>query len=276
MCMRTAGKAGFLPVLVLATLFMLSACNRGEAVPAAAVDCTAIQGAPEAPLLLFGEMHGSKEAPELIRGVACDVSASEAMAVGLEVPSGDQPLFDAYMASHGTADDVRRLIASEFWQKSRDGRSSAAMLELIEGLRALKQAGRPVSLFAFDEQTSIDMDRNAAIADGVRRFHAANPKTRIIALMGNAHAVQSSGQIGERTWVSSGSLLADLHPVSVLVSHPAGTIWACMAGGCGIKTIPAKGEETAPGFHEGSATGGYSRTYRLASLTASLPAAERE
>lgn len=56
------------------------------------------------------------------------------------------------MASTGAAGDVQALLASEFWQRGGDGRSSRAMLELIEDLRALKQAGRPLDLFAFDDQ----------------------------------------------------------------------------------------------------------------------------
>lgn len=273
---RVAGKAGIGLAMMVAALFPLAACSRGGAAQAAAVDCAAVVGAPDAPLLLFGEMHGSQESPALIHGLACDVSARQKVAVGLEIPSGNQPLFDAYMASAGSVDDARKLISSEFWQQSRDGRSSVAMLKLIEGLRALKQAGRPVSLFAFDEQTSVDEKRDVAIANGVRRFHDAHPDVRIIALMGSAHAMQASMQFGDQTWTPSGRLLADLHPLSVLIAYPAGTTWACMMGSCGIKTLPAAAGEVAPGFHDGASKGGYSRTYRLESITASPPAAARE
>lgn len=270
-----AGKAGIGLAIAVAALLPLVACSRGEAGHAVAVDCAAISGAPEEPLLLFGEMHGSQEAPELIHGLACDVSATREVAVGLEIPSGNQPLLDAYMTSAGSADDARKLISSEFWQQSRDGRSSTAMLKLIEGLRALKQAGRPVSLFAFDEQTRMDENRDVAIANGVRRFHDTHPKVRIIALMGSAHAMQASMWSGDQISTPSGSLLADLHPVSVFIAYPAGTTWACMMGNCGIKTLPAADEEAALGFRDGAAKGGYSRTYRLASMTASPPAATR-
>lgn len=259
--------------VALAALMPLAACSRGGAAQAVAVDCPAVPGAPDAPLLLFGEMHGSQEAPALIHGVACAVSEAGEVAVGLEMPSHDQPLLDAFMASAGVEDDLRKLMASDFWQRGRDGRSSAAMLRLIGDLRALKQADRPVSLFAFDDQPGTKLERNVAIANGLRRFHGAHPHARIIALMGNVHAMQASMWVGDATLTPSGKLLADLHPVSVLVSYPAGTIWACMPA-CGVQTLTAARSEAAPGFHDGASMGGYSRTYRLASITASPPAVE--
>lgn len=272
---RVAGMGGIGLAMAVAALFPLAACSRGEIARADAFDCTAASGAPDVPLLLFGEMHGSQESPALIRGLACDISATQDVAVGLELPSRDQPLLDAFMASGGTENDVRQLIASDFWQKGRDGRSSAAMLKLIEDMRALKQAGRPVALFAFDDQPGTELERNVAIANGVRRFREAHPDTRIIALMGNIHAMQESMQAGEEMLTPSGKLLADLHPVSTLVSHPAGTIWACMPT-CGIHALPASRGETVPGFHDGAALGGYSHTYGLPSFTASPPAVEQK
>lgn len=273
---RAASRAciGLAMAVAIAVLIPLAACSR-DAAEAVAVDCAAVSGAPDAPLLLFGEMHGSQEAPALIHGLACSISEAREVAVGLEISSRDQPLLEAFMASAGAADDVRKLIASDFWRRGRDGRSSVAMLRLIEDLRALKQAGRPVSLFAFDDQPGTNLERNVAIANGLRRFHDAHPEARIIALMGNVHARQESMWAGDAMLTPSGKLLADLHPVSVLVSYPAGTIWAC-APTCGIQTLTAARGEAAPGFHDGSSMGGYSRTYRLASITASPPAVESE
>ena len=268
-----AGRIG-IGMAIVGTLFWLAACG-GEGVgKTAVVNCMPVSGVPDARLVLIGEMHGSREAPELVRGLACDVSAREEVAVGLEIPSRDQPLLDAFMVSAGTASDVRTLLGSEFWQRSQDGRSSTAMLKLIEDLRALRQAGRPVSLFAFDDQPGTELERNVAIANGVRRFHEAHPGPRIIALMGNVHAMQESMWAGDATVTPSGKRLADLHPVSVRVSHPAGTIWACMPA-CGVQTVPAAPGEVEPGFHKDSIVGDTFHTYRLASVTASPPAVEK-
>lgn len=271
---QLVGRTACFLALVLAACCLLSACWRGGAA-AAAVDCLPMAGVPEAPLLLFGEVHGSREAPALVGAVACAASEARAVAVGLEMPSRDQPLLDRFMASTGAPGDVQALLASEFWQRGRDGRSSRAMLELIGDLRALKQAGRPVDLFAFDDQPGTGLERNAAIANGVRRFRKAHPDTRIVALMGSLHAAQESIWSGGNRLTTSAILLADLQPVSVRITYPGGTVWACMPT-CGIHALPPSSGETAPGFHADAAPGGDSRTYRLPSLTASPPAAERK
>ena len=136
MRLHATGRAGLFPVVALVALLLLSACGHGERTRGAAVECPSIAGVPDALLLLFGEMHGSKEAPALIHGLACSVSEKQAVAVGLEMPSQDQARLDAFMASDGKADDVDTLLATDFWQQGRDGRSSAAMFQLIEDLRA--------------------------------------------------------------------------------------------------------------------------------------------
>lgn len=102
------------------------------------------------------------------------------------------------MAGRGTAEDARTLLASDFWQQGRDGRSSRAMLALIEGLRVLKHAARPVDLFAFDDQPGTELERNVAIATGLRRSREAHPDTRNIALMGVSMRCRDRSGWGER------------------------------------------------------------------------------
>ncbi|RYG95974.1 MAG: hypothetical protein EON58_13085, partial [Alphaproteobacteria bacterium] len=135
-------------------------------------------------------MHGSVEAPKLISDLACSLSVSRELAVGLEIPSKDQALVDHYLGSRGSQADLEKLTSSYFWQKGIDGRSSAAMLDLIEHIRKLKEKGHPITMFFFDDQPGTELERNIAIANGIRRFQATRPDTKIIALMGNVHAMQ--------------------------------------------------------------------------------------
>jgi hypothetical protein len=220
-------------------------------------------------------MHGSVEAPALISELACSLSKSEEIAVGLEIPSQDQPLIDSYLMSRGTKTDEKALTDSYFWQKGRDGRSSAAMLRLIEDIRALKNDGHPVDLFAFDDQPGTRLERNVAIAKGIRRFHTSHPNTKIIALMGNIHAMQGEMTVRNETLVPSGSLLNDLNPVSILIAYPAGTTWACMPA-CGIQNLVPRNDIAGPsGFKESASLIGYSHTFLLSSITASPPAIQQ-
>jgi hypothetical protein len=260
---------------ILATLFLVSGFGLCQSPAIAANRCSEIRGAPDGKLLLFGEMHGSIEAPALVVQLACFLSRSQRVAVGLELPSKDQSLIDAYLVGNGTNSDRQKLISSEFWQFGRDGRSSTAMLKLIENIRVLKKSGRLIDVFAFDDQPGTKLERNVAIASGIRRFHTNHPTTRIIALMGNIHAMEDPIHIGGSEIVPSGSLLDDLHPTSILIAYPAGTIWACMPT-CGPQPLRAVGGDTgALGFREGSPMGGYTYTYYLRSITASPPAVQK-
>ena len=231
-----------------------------------------MQNVPQGNLILFGEMHGSVESPELIYQVACSLSKSQAVVVGLEIPSEDQPLIDSYLASRGAKSDQESLTSSSFWQNGTDGRSSVAMLKLIEDDRALGNEGVPVTLVAFDDQPSSGLDRDAAIAKGIRRIRAAHPEAKVVALMGNLHAMSEPMQLDGRELTPSGSLLEDLRPTSVLIAYPAGTTWACMPI-CEVQTLEAVQVAEGPsGFRTGVAIRGYTHTYVLASITASPPA----
>jgi hypothetical protein len=259
----------------LAALLFVSGFGLCQSPAFAANKCSEIRGTPNGQLLLFGEMHGSIEAPALIYQLSCFLSRSQHVAVGLELPSKDQSLIDAFLVSNGTSSDQQKLISSEFWQSGRDGRSSSAMLELIENFRVLKKSGRLIDVFAFDDQPGTNLERNIAIANGIRRFHINHPTTKIIALMGNIHAMEDAIHLGGSEVVPSGSLLNDLHPTSILIAYPAGTIWACMST-CGTQILKAVGGETgAFGFKEGSPMGGYTYTYYLRSITASPPAVQK-
>lgn len=259
----------------LVILITLTICGHAAQAQASTRTCTQLQGVPEGQLLLFGEMHGSVEAPRLISQLACSLSESQKVAVGLEIPSQDQPLIDTYLKSLGTKADVEKLTSSPFWQKGKDGRSSAAMLDLVEYIRELRGQGHSIDLFAFDDQPGTALERNVAIANGIRRFHSAHPNVQIIALMGNVHAMQTLMATGAGSLVPSGKLLSDLDPVSILITYPAGTIWACMPN-CGVQSLTRRNPTGgSPGFKSDAPLDGYSHSFLLSSITASPPAVQQ-
>lgn len=225
---------------------------------------------PRTRMLLFGEMHGSVEAPALVGDVACAYAKDGPTALGLEIPGAEQDAIDRYLDSDGGADARAALLAGGFWTQAPDGRSSVAMLALIERMRVLRGQGLPLRVFAFDLPT--EDDRDAAMAGAIRAFHAAHPDTRVVALMGNIHASQTPIARGEGTIITTASLLTDLEPSSMLLLYRSGTIWACMPG-CGVHPVNSKwGADKAPGLHPSSPMAGYSATWVLESITASVPA----
>jgi hypothetical protein len=148
------------------------------------------------------------------------------------------------------------------------------MLKLVEDIRILREDGKNVDLFAFDDQPGTNLERNIAIANGIRRYRAVHPNVQIIALMGNIHAMRSEIHINGKILIPSGSLLEDLNPVAISIAYPAGTIWACMPA-CGIQNLTSKNPPAvSPGFKEGASLGGYNYSFLLSSITASPPAVQ--
>jgi len=257
-------------IVALLAIILLASCSAFD--QSIKVSCNAPEGIPRSNLLLFGEMHGSVESPEVIGRIACARALEGPTVVGLELPTKEQTAIESYLASDGSKASRARLLSGPFWQQSKDGRSSMAMIDLIEYVRKLKQQDIPLTVFAFDAQTNIDTSRDSAIAQSVRNFRAANPSLPIVALMGRVHASQAPIHRGDQLIITSGSLLQDLNPTSVLLGHPSGTIWACMPD-CDIHQVDSSwGTAKQSGFTNESPMLGYSTTYVLPSITASPPA----
>ncbi len=90
-------------------------------------------------VLLIGEIHGTREFPELVAHLVTQVvSAGGSVVVGLEVPF-NEPLDG--------------LDWGSFWTRDRrfaDGRSSLAMAELVTTLAELRAEGYPVTTVGLD------------------------------------------------------------------------------------------------------------------------------
>lgn len=258
-------------LIALAVSLLLFACS--AAAPPVA-DCNVPEGMPDARILLFGEMHGSVESPELVGRAVCGFAHQGPTALALEIATEEQPAFERYLASDGEAGARSALLQRDFWQAPHDGRSSVATLALIERVRELKQRGLPVEILTFipPEDDRAGLDHEAAMAQAIRDFHARNPRTRIVALMGNVHAGQAPLEGPDYRVEPTGYFLTDLDPVSIFIANPAGSIWACMED-CGIQQLPLMWAKGRPvGFTDDTPRPGYNVSYVLPSITASPPA----
>lgn len=150
--------------------------------------------------------------------------------------------------------------------------AQVSMFDLIDSVLRLKQGGLPVSVFTLDPDLASTADDNKALARALRIFHSRHPALRIVALMGNLHAGQAEISPFGPTITPAGYLLRDLHPVSVYVANPDGSIWACI-GACGVHKVSGYWHRK-PGFYPDSPMQGYSLSYMLPSVTASPPADE--
>ncbi|MFC0679470.1 calcium-binding protein [Lysobacter korlensis] len=206
-------------------------------------------------LILLGELHGTREIPELVRLLATRYAAQGPVLLALEMPHREQASLNAYLSSNGDAHARATLRARALWQRAdtdHDGRRSEEMLELIEAMRVLRGQGRDVAMLAYD--TAADAPRNDAnardrfMAEVVRAAHGALPRGRLLVLGGNVHAMlERPGYAPPQMPVPMGAYLRDLQPVSVRIGAAAGEFWACrQPRPCGALAVDGSPGHTGP------------------------------
>ncbi len=231
-------------------------------------------------LLLLGEVHGTKEIPRFVAGLVCEASQGvSGVQLGLEIPCEEQLRFDSFLSSAGTARDRDTLLEGKFWrQQPKDGRSSGAMVELLESLRRLKALGARINVFLFDQNTHVQ-DRDAEMAKKILVARARTPDDVIVILTGNLHAKKAKVKIGTTELVPMGFDLVDgeVPVMSLDCAYPPGTAWMCRGRGswseiCHSHPMGGKREGEAPFIKLSGGVGqGYDGIFYVPSLTASRP-----
>ena len=229
-----------------------------------------------------GEMHGSRETPRFVGDLFELFRAQKKTVIlGLEVPQGDQPLIDKFIQSK----DRSVLKASSFFVRSyQDGRSSEAMVALLENLP------KDAVVVCFDSPTSSSgQERDKEMAENlIRAYQRYRPETFII-LAGNVHSSIEIGNSFDPKYQPMSYLLHALphSPIqindirAIRIRYAGGSIWACMGtseADCKIQQLKsppsAYGQAVSYGkyFLLESLGGGYNATLFFRSLTASPPA----
>lgn len=222
-------------------------------------------------LVLVGEVHGTREIPAMLGDLASLMVTERPVVVGLELPAREQGRIDAFLASDGTSDSRSQLLQGPFWTRSRqDGRSSEAMLNLIERLRTMRREGRPVTVLAFDaSEESMESD-DAAAAERIRAAYRAEDGTTMLILLGNYRASLA----GETPTL--GSRLLGLGPLSVDVTAWRGSYWTCDhdSNDCGPRSLAGSDSGAAPMLHTDADTRarGFASQLILGAISMSPPA----
>jgi hypothetical protein len=233
-------------------------------------------------ILLLGEIHGSRESPAFVANASCLAArAGVKVTIGLEIPDAEAPRVAAYVASPGAAADRAALLAGDFWHRpGQDGRSSRAMLDLIESLRTMARQGYPVRLRLLDHDIQDRDRRDRFMADQVREAAEASPGDLLLVLTGNLHTRTKDGIPGDAQRPNMGAFLVKSLPnrkiVALDVSYAGGEVWSCVPDmeHCGIHPLrtarPGDAEKVvlypqadAAGFH------GY---YHVGTMKAAEPA----
>lgn len=224
----------------------------------AQVDCAPVPGLDSViakqrtRVLVFGELHGTREGPALVGDAVCAISAKRAVTFVFEWDTFQEPaLLQAYMRSDGGPEARQALLATRFWSElNYDGRRSEAMFGLLERLRALKAAGRPIRVTTMLQHGGPGLSQNYGelrMADGVVQALQIEPTALTVVLVGNFHAPKTeiANNGGIRPAISH---LPPDDVISLELDQSGGEAWVCIRGAC--KAHPIAGAASLPrGIH---------------------------
>ncbi|QDE67053.1 hypothetical protein BHS09_08535 [Myxococcus xanthus] len=142
-------------------------------------------------VLLVADPLGTQEVPSAALRMLCEASAQELpVTLALSIPVSEQPLLDSYLASDGDSAAVQELLSgSAFWRRAyQDGRSSRAMLWLVEQARRLRVSGKDVDVAAIDSDSAHGNEREAQMAQHLLNAQSKRPQAWTLVLTGSVHA----------------------------------------------------------------------------------------
>ena len=226
---RTLWLGSFCVAATLAT-----PVGTGSSVARARVDCDSIAGSADviAPgrVLLLGELHGTTQSPAFVSSLSCNaLAAGLDLVVGLELSPSARPDLDRFLESAGTAEDRERMVSGSLWQRDyQDGRTSRAIVELVEQLRALRHAGHSVEVVLFDAPgAGGGQQRERAMARNLATSARARAESMHIILTGNLHSRVFPGSMRSSEYEPMGYLLKQAlsagRVISLDVGHAGGT-----------------------------------------------------
>lgn len=258
---------------------LLAAALLGAAQPACAPpEGTAAVLALERRYIVVGEMHGTAEAPAAFAQMVCAAAEQGPVTVALELPTAMQTQLDAFLAAPDEAAALAALEGTHFLNpRMNDGRSSEAMLAMMQSVRALRAAGRDVAFHAFQPsgprprelaQAWYELDMGHALAQAAH----ARPQAKVLVLVGNLHARKTGFERFPDVGLPAVGHLPAGDLVSLNVAQQGGEEWNCRQEGCGANASRGVYDANARGvILEPSADGAHDGVLALGPTTASPP-----
>jgi len=236
-----------LPLLTLVLLAVASSNSQADCQAQTNIDVATIK--PQ--LILIGETHGTEQAPAFVGGLVCSlVKTGRQVILALERSSTEQPAMNRYLESAGSPADQQALLDKESpWGYSlQDGRSSQAVLTLIEQMRRLRSAGHQVAVLAMQRDIDLKLPQaksplkltpeasglfsrlnDRGMADSLAYMAVLKPDYTIVALAGSYHTASQVRPGVPPRQQPMGQVLAEMLPVYVigLSTAEGGTSWFC-------------------------------------------------
>lgn len=211
-------------------------------------------------IIVVGEPHGTKEIPEFVAGLLCSLlQEGRSVILALERDGNEQSAFNRYMESDGGELARRDLTAFYEWRsKCPDGRSSTAMLALVEEVRRLRENGQRVALVALRQQYSLSIPTAAeedeplssqdnalhnvisdrAMADNLLNAAILYRRYTVVALAGSGHTSTIERDLRGQRFQPMGKLAEAMQPVFFVgFTSSGGKHWGYGTNGCGEREL---------------------------------------
>ena len=208
-------------------------------------------------LVLFGEVHGTHEAPAFLAAAAAHAMPRGPVLVCVELPTDLQSRVDAFLATG----DRDALTAPHVFWTYRDGRAGEALVTLLTALARLRAR---VLCFSCDQRTP--EARDEAMARTI--LAAMTPDATTLVLCGNHHAETVPPWMGAHLRAR----FPDLVSLDIAYDGGAADV-TTVAEGTGVSSCgpttgdPRRGVE----LYAARDAHGFDGVYHVGPLTPSLP-----
>jgi hypothetical protein len=258
-------------------LGMALAATLGALSPCDAPAGTSLLLDTDSRIIVVGELHGTAEVPAAFAEMVCEAAQRGPVTVGLELPQGMQPEMDAFLAAEDDAAALLALEGTPFRDpRMVDGRTSLAMLAMLNRIRALRAEGLDVTIHLFQPSTArpaefvqswYELDMAKALAVGIY----ARPESRVLVLVGNLHARKIGIAEIPEVGLPAIAHLPATEVLSLKVAQQGGEAWNC-GPECGANSIRSTYDASARGvILEPDDEGAYDGLLAVGPTTASPP-----
>jgi len=234
-------------------------------------------------VIMIGELHGTEQAPHAVAEIACAAAERGPVVVALELQHTLQPNLDAFIAAPDQASAFATLADSSLFIRARqDGRTSEALLALLDRVRDLKAAGRDISLHLFQPSMSGGAGLDQAwyelnMGQLISMARQKRPEARVIGLAGNIHARKTPMDRYPDIGVPAAGHLPSRETLSLKIAQQGGFAWNCGQDACGINPSAASYDADARGIIlTPLEDGAYDGVLALGPWTASSPLGEED
>lgn len=157
-------------------------------------------------LILFGEVHGTKEIPLMLSEFFIRYSKDSNFSICLEISLSYQKNINEYL-SYGDEGVLKDI----FIEKSEsDGRKTLEYLNLIKQIRKINSVSKnKIEVFCVDIDETADIETIKTKRDEIIAKTILKQKEKVFAVLGNFHSSKTKLKLGDKLFIPAGKILFD-------------------------------------------------------------------